>query len=188
MAVTGSKPRDETVKRRSADFNLPAESSKVQMGKRDAWNDALSFEDADFFTIGYSGRDISAFIAILKAARIASLIDIRFNPVSLHKPDFSKRNLELHLAGAEIEYLHYPNLGVPRDIRSLALGALGREVIWEWYDENIVPTVADRNLHWFFNFSDHPVALMCTEIDPTSCHRHRLALALGRKGLRFFDL
>jgi len=169
-------------------LKLPTDSPKVQMANRDAWNASLSVDEADFYTVGYSGRDIRSFIAALEAASIVTLIDIRHTPVSMYKPDFSKRNLERHLAESGIEYLHCPDLGVPRDIRSKAVHDSGREAIWEWYDEHVVPTVASRNLHWFFNSAAHPIALMCTEIDPTACHRHRLALAWGRQGLKFFDL
>jgi hypothetical protein len=40
----------------------------------------------------------------------------------------------------------------------------------------------------FMNGFEHPVALMCTEIDPHECHRHRLSLALEGMGLNGFDL
>lgn len=172
----------------SADLKLPADSPKVQAAKKQAWNTPRSIDESDFYTVGYSGRTIDTFIDALEQAGIVTLIDIRHTPVSRYKPDFSKRNLERHLAGHGIEYLHCPDLGVPRDIRSRTVNRSGREAIWEWYDEHVVPTVASRNLHWFFNSAAHPVALMCTEIDPTACHRHRLALAWGRQGLRFFDL
>ena len=33
-----------------------------------------------------------------------------------------------------------------------------------------------------------PLALMCVELDPHECHRHRLCLALERAGYRSFDL
>jgi uncharacterized protein (DUF488 family) len=160
----------------------------MQIANRDAWNDSLSIDAADFYTVGYSGRTMTEFIKALKSGGIVTLIDIRHTPVSMYKPEFSKRNLERHLARHSIEYLHLPALGVPRDIRARAVNQSTRDLIWQWYDEHVVPTVASRNLHWFFNSADHPVAFMCTEIDPTACHRHRLALALGEHGLKFFDL
>jgi uncharacterized protein (DUF488 family) len=171
-----------------AELRMPTESRAVQESNKQAWNESRSVDDADFYTVGYSGREIDGFVALLVAAGVRSLLDIRFTPVSMYKPDFSKRNLERALAEHGIEYIHEPALGVPRDIRGRAVGKANRDTIWLWYDDEVVPRFASRNLHWFFNSIEHPVALMCTEIDPTSCHRHRLALAFGKQGLKFFDL
>ena len=85
-------------------------------------------------------------------------------------------------------YFHAGHLGVPRTVRALAVGQNGREIIWDWYDKNVASPIMGHNLHWFFNAVDHPIALMCTELDPTACHRHRLSLALERWQLKGFDL
>lgn len=74
-------------------------------------------EAPDFYTVGYSGRDIDSFVAALKDADVACLVDIRFNAVSMYKPAFSRRNLERALCEAGIAYEHMPDLGVPSDIR-----------------------------------------------------------------------
>jgi len=79
-------------------------------------------------------------------------------------------------------------LGVPRDVRGKAIETGNRDVIWAWYDENVVPEFAGGNLHTFLNAFEHPVALMCTELDPHECHRHRLSLALEGLGMKGFDL
>lgn len=170
------------------EVRLPADPPAVQAERRRKWNDARSLADADFYTVGYSGRTIEEFIEALVAADVRTLLDIRFNPVSMYKPAFSKRNLERSLTAHRIAYLHVPDLGVPGDIRGKAAAEASRASIWLWYDDSVVPKFASRNLHWFFNAVEHPVAMMCTEIDPTACHRHRIALALERRGLTFFDL
>ncbi|MHB8620469.1 MAG: DUF488 domain-containing protein [Chloroflexota bacterium] len=138
--------------------------------------------------MGYAGRNRDEFLTLLKGAGVVSLVDIRANPVSMYKPDFSKGNLKRLLEENGINYYHQGSLGVPRAIRAQAVGQPDRKVIWDWYDANVVQRVAGRNLHWFFNALEHPVALMCTELDPTSCHRHRLALGLEGRRLQGFDL
>jgi hypothetical protein len=85
-------------------------------------------------------------------------------------------------------YVHMPELGVPRDIRAKAIETGSRDVIWAWYDEYVVEPYLRMNLHRFLNAVEHPVALMCVEIDPQECHRHRLFVALERLGLRGFEL
>jgi uncharacterized protein (DUF488 family) len=167
---------------------LPTASVRVQEDNKAIWNEARSADSADFFTIGYSGRDIREFVKVLKGAGVATLVDVRRNPVSMYKPDFSKKNLTRHLNKAGIEYLHFPDWGVPREIRARAAEAQDRNLIWKWYDANVVQQHLSRNLTVFLNMADQPVALMCMEYDPTSCHRHRLSLRLEQYGLTSFDL
>lgn len=144
-------------------------------------------ETPDFYTVGYSGRDIDTFVGALADAGVACLLDIRFNAVSMYKPAFSQRNLAAALNEAGIDYVHMPDLGVPSDIRGKAKVSGRRDDIWDWYDAYVLPR-AIRNLDWFFNSTDHPVAMMCTEREPGDCHRRRLADALGRHGLRSADI
>ena len=100
----------------------------------------------------------------------------------------SKRNLSSAVDSVEIDYIHCPDLGVPRDIRAKAIVSGTREVIWDWYDQYVIPDFLGRNLHRFMNAFHHRIALMCVEIDPEECHRHRLCIALEAMGLRGFDL
>ena len=169
-------------------LKLPIASAKLQIQGKAQWNDARSAEIADFYTVGYTGRRTEEVLANLQRYEVATLVDIRQNPVSMYRPDLSKRNLAELLRSHSIGYIHVPALGVPRDIRAKAIDTGSRDVIWEWYDEHTVEPFLGRNLHFFLNAFEHPVALMCSELDPHECHRHRLSLALERLGLRGFDL
>ena len=153
---------------------------------RALWNEGRSREEADFYTIGYEGRSIDQLLELLREADVKSLIDIRFAPISMYRPELNKPNLCKSLDSIGISYLHVPELGVPKDIRAKAIGMENRDVIWKWYDTYVVDQFV-RNLHWFMNI-EHPAALMCLEADPTECHRHRLFLALENQGLHGFDL
>jgi uncharacterized protein (DUF488 family) len=167
-------------------LNLPSAPVKEQIANRVAWNDSRSEKTADFFTLGYTGRKTEDILASLKQHGVQTLVDIRQNPVSMYRPELSKNNLARLLGENGIVYAHLPELGVPRDIRAKAIETGSREVIWSWYDENVLGTVLD--LHFFLNGFEHPVVLMCTEIDPHECHRHRLSLKLEEMGLSGFDL
>jgi uncharacterized protein (DUF488 family) len=169
-------------------LNLPSASVKQQIENKIVWNDRRSAEKADFFTFGYSGRKTEEIISALISHGVRTLVDIRQNPVSMYRPELSKKNLAGLLEQNGMHYAHFPELGVPRDIRAKAIETGTREVIWEWYDENVVAHFLGGNLHMFLNGFEHPVALMCTEIDPKECHRHRLSLALEQLGMRGFDL
>ncbi len=173
----------------SSYLKLPEKTLADQKQSKDSWNkEHCPYGESDFYTVGYSGRTIAEFIVTLKKANVATLVDVRYAPVSRYKPDFSKNNLKRALETNGIAYIHRPDWGVPRDVRGLSIGKETRNDIWEWYDENVLPTVAKKNLDEFFNTMEHPVAFMCMEYDPTECHRHRIALGFERLGLVGCDL
>lgn len=174
---------------RNLSLDLPEEPYVTQFVNKSTWNQPRSQWrwNADFYTLGYAGKDMANFLRVLRLRDISTLVDIRFNPVSLYKPEFSKSNLKRCLEEKGIKYTHKPELGVPRDIRGLAVGKATRDDIWKWYDKHAI-TPLKRNLNELFDATEHPMAFMCVEHDPTSCHRHRLSLALEAQGLKSYDL
>jgi uncharacterized protein (DUF488 family) len=160
-------------------LKLPRRPARVRVESKALWNEARCIATADFFT--------DDLLSALRSAEIQLLLDIRHSPVSMYRPELSKRNFTELLAREGVEYLHIPQWGVPRAIRTQAIEAGSREPIWHWYDENVVDPFFARNLHRFLNMGN-PLAMMCMEADPQECHRHRLFLALERQGLRGFDL
>jgi uncharacterized protein (DUF488 family) len=151
------------------------------------WNEARSRECADFFTVGYEGRTTKDLFDALLGAGVQCVVDVRYNPVSMYRPDLSKGNLQRSLQSTGIQYFHLREWGVPREIRVRAIETGSREAIWDWYDEAVIVPHFQRNLHRFLNLGS-PVAMMCMECDPRECHRHRIFLALEDQGLRGFDL
>jgi len=168
-------------------LKLPSKSARAKVESKFLWNEARSADRADFFTFGYEGRQTDDVFAHLKTAGVQCVLDIRYNPVSMYRPEFSKSNLQNRLAKLGIEYVHLREWGVPRDVRARAIETGTRETIWSWYDDAVVAPNFNRNLHRFLNFG-YPVAMMCMECDPQECHRHRIFMALEEKGLRGFDL
>jgi len=169
-------------------LKLPSASVRQQTESKYLWNEARSPQGADFFTIGYTGKPIEMILDLLDANGVRTLVDIRQNPVSMYRPELTKGNLQKLITGRGIHYAHVPELGVPRDIRAKAIDTGSREIIWEWYDLYVVKPYIQKNMHWFLNSNEHPVALMCVELDPRDCHRHRIFLALEDMGLRGYDL
>ncbi|MGC2421541.1 MAG: DUF488 domain-containing protein [Candidatus Acidiferrales bacterium] len=168
-------------------LNLPSGSPERQAENKAIWNGLRSAQAADFFTLGYTGRKLNVIVDSLLSHGVRTLMDIRYNPISMYRPELSKKNLIHALSLHGILYAHLPQLGVPRDIRAKAIETGTREVIWDWYDK-VAAAFLDGNLHFFLNGFEHPVALMCTEIDPHECHRHRLSLALEEMGMSGFEI
>jgi len=168
-------------------LKLPSNSAKTKIENKALWNEARSPERADFFTLGYEGRKTVDIVDAIKAAGVLCVLDIRYNPVSMYRPELSKTNFQGALRHAGVEYLHVREWGVPRDVRAMAVDSGTRDTIWDWYDGHVVRPFFERNLHRFLNMG-YPLAMMCTECDPTECHRHRIFMALERQGLRGYDL
>lgn len=137
-----------------------------------------------FFTIGYSGRTIDAFVEALLGAGIATVVDIRHMPVSRFRPEFSKRNLGERLASEGITYVHERRLGIPSRVRREHGYPDHGEALWDWYDTNVLSQeIADPS--WFDELGAGPVAVMCVESDAMECHRHRLTDAWRAHGLAY---
>ncbi|HWM47939.1 MAG TPA: DUF488 domain-containing protein [Xanthobacteraceae bacterium] len=168
-------------------LKLPTKSARARAESKALWNEARSPESADFFTLGYEGRTTKDMFDALRAANVQCVIDIRYNPVSMYRPELSKGNLQKGLQDLGLAYFHLRDWGVPRDVRARAIESGTRETIWEWYDQSVVEPNFQKNLHRFLNFG-YPVAMLCMECDPTECHRHRIFMALENQGLRGFDL
>lgn len=168
-------------------LKLPTKSARARAESKALWNEARSAESADFFTLGYEGRTTDDLFDSLLSAGVQCVVDIRYNPISMYRPDLSKGNLQRALHERGLAYFHLREWGVPREIRARAIESGTRETIWQWYDECVVGAHFQRNLHRFLNFG-YPVAMMCMECDPTECHRHRIFMALENQGLRGFDL
>ena len=169
-------------------LRLPDSPESVQRYNKEIWNIEHLPVEADFYTIGYAGRDIDQFIGLLQAVGVSTLVDIRHTPVSQYKPDFSRENLRTRLENEGIEYIHQAEWGVPQEVRARSVGQETRDAIWVWYDENVVPRISDGDFAEFREKAKPPLAFMCVEMDPTSCHRHRLFLSLEQTGLRGYDL
>ena len=171
----------------SRPLKLPSNSAKAKVENKALWNEVRSANLADFFTFGYEGRKTPELIETLQSAGVRCVLDIRYNPVSMYRPELSKGNFKETLRSSGIDYLHIREWGVPREVRAKAVDSGTRETIWEWYDQAVVRPFFQRNLHRFLNMG-HPLAMMCTECDPTECHRHRIFMALERQGLQGYDL
>lgn len=179
--VTGIKTVIERLEK--PPIELPEEPMEAQFHNKIMWN-LRRIDDHDFYTVGLAKRTIGQFLELLKVRHIRTLIDVRRNPRSMFKPEFNKESLINVLKGNNIEYVHHPELGVPEEMRRRLAETEDYDWFFKWYDDNILPNLGDMNLKALA----HPVAIMCVELDPTKCHRHRIALALEKRGLRGYDL
>jgi hypothetical protein len=177
----GMKTRIEQLTRPR--IELPVESLEDQIFNKIMWN-LSRIGDYDFYTIGYEKRTYEQFLSILKAKKIATLVDVRKNPVSQYKEEFNKEYLAESMRKNGIKYVHRPELGVPSEVRRKLEETGDYSWFFKEYDRNTASELTKLNLKDF----TQPVAFMCVELDPTRCHRHRIALELEKRGYRGYDL
>lgn len=143
----------------------------------------------DFTTAGSSGKSPESLLRFLAfpVFQTRVIVDIRANPTSQHTPHWNKGSISDIARKQGVEYVHRPDLGVPVTIRSqLHHEQLAYPDFFAWYDANVAVDTHIGSLKEIL--SKHPVFL-CTELGPTFCHRHRLALALEKRfGLVSFDI
>jgi ParB/RepB/Spo0J family partition protein len=165
---------------------LTQEPMSVQVGNWWKWNLDRIGGKFDFFTTHYSGKDVGTFAETLKANGVKTLIDIRDTPFSQFRPEFNKESLSKTLTGKGINYLHHPELGVPKEQRDKLAKTGNWSGLFGWYDNNVIPKL-DSVLN-SKSAPAKPVAFMCVEKDPQKCHRHRIALELESKKMKSLDI
>lgn len=124
-------------------------------------------------TIGYEGSELQDFVAVLKSAKVDTLIDVRDLPLS-RKRGFSKNSLRMALEEAGIQYLHLKSLGDPKEGREAArsgnYGLFRRIFLSHISNSEAVSDIEEL----VARAEDRHICLMCFERDYRCCHRNIL--------------
>lgn len=133
--------------------------------------DPSESESPPIHTVGYGGRPIDDFVAVLASFRIVLLVDVRSQPYSRYAPDYRRENLERALDEAGIAY------------RWMGAALGGRPVQAACYVDGRVDYERVREQRFFrdaladlraLSLEHAPLAIMCAEKKPEVCHRMRL--------------
>jgi len=145
-------------------------------------------------TIGYEGATPADFVKTLKLAQIGTVIDIRDRAQS-RRAGFSKTALSQILAEAGIGYIHYKELGDPKEGREAARAndiPRFRRIFSEVLETEEAKSALKKVIE---TAEDEAVCLLCYERDETHCHRKlvadRIEAMTGKKarhlGVRQFE-
>lgn len=141
---------------------------------------------ARFATIGHSSRSLDEFLAMLGAAKVELVVDVRSFPRSRTNPAFNIDRLPAELALRQIGYRHCPALG----------GRRGRQPD---VDQNVNALWRVRSFHNYADYAlgdefaaalaelvrlgeERRLALMCAEAVWWRCHRRIIADYLLARG------
>ena len=142
------------------------------------------------FTVGHADRTPEELLAMLHAAGVRTVADIRTRPASRRFPWFAQAQVAAALEAAGIGYLHLRDLGGLRPDPGHRPDLAGLDPIWRPYAAHMqTPAFADGVTELLaLADTEGPVAALCAERDPERCHRSLLADALVVGGRRVIHL
>jgi uncharacterized protein (DUF488 family) len=132
------------------------------------------------FTIGFTKKNGEAFFTKLKKAGVRRIIDVRLNNQSQLAGYAKRDDLRYFLKEiGNIEYIHLPELAPSQEIFDKY--GKGKES-WKEWEQDILNLLAARKLEKTLDPALFEGAcLLCSEHDPTHCHRRVIAEYLKNK-------
>jgi uncharacterized protein (DUF488 family) len=138
------------------------------------------------FSIGHSNVSFEQFLALLRQHGIEVLADVRSAPYSRYAPHFNARELKAAIRAAGLEYVYLGRElgGRPEDEALYDAEGYAR---YDLISETELFRAGIERLKR--GSSQYRVAMMCSEEDPTDCHRRLLvARVLRREGIEVLHI
>ena len=132
------------------------------------------------YTIGHSTRSLDELLALLQAAGVRELVDVRSVPRSRRHPQFERQALARSLAASgSIEYRHEPALGGFRRPRPDSPNGGWEHPAFRGYaDYMALPEFAAALDRLQARARGRATCIMCAEAPWWRCHRRLIADAL----------
>jgi uncharacterized protein (DUF488 family) len=142
------------------------------------------------YSIGHSNRTAAELIGLLRAAGLATLMDVRAQPASARHPQFAMEALRAalgpegivyHWAGRQLGGLRQPRPDSPH----IALESGG----FRGFADYMESEAFQRGMSQLVNLGmKAPTAFLCAEKLPESCHRSLIADYLTLQGITVLHL
>ena len=144
----------------------------------------MSEKQLELWTIGHSTRPIEELIEALRSFEIKVLVDVRTFPGSRRYPQFNREQLQVALAEAGIEYLHFPELGGRRNARTDSLNMAWRNKMFRGYADHMETAEFHAGIARLLEGAKADrTAIMCAEAVWWRCHRSLISDYLKAKGV-----
>lgn len=127
------------------------------------------------FTIGYEGISLEEYFNRLIKHDVKVLIDVRNNPLSM-KYGFSKSLLQKFCSNLNIQYVHYPDVGIQSEQRQELNCQEDYDRLFVLYRKNNLTKTIATQINILTLLKQYKrVALTCFEANICQCHRKPLA-------------
>lgn len=134
--------------------------------------------DTTLFTIGYEGISLEEYLNRLLKNDVRVLVDVRCNPLSM-KFGFNKNQLKRYCENLQIEYMHFPEVGIQSDQRQELVTQSDYDALFDVYRRNnLTKTSSTQNNILKLLQQYQRIALTCFEANICQCHRKHLAEAI----------
>lgn len=146
----------------------------------------------DIFTLGHSTHTKDEYIAMLKAFKIETLVDVRSYPGSRYMPHFNKENMARWVVSSGVKYIHMPNLGG----RRRNLNGIDEALINGWthiafknYAAYTFTQEYEQGIKELIEIAEKErVCYTCAESVPWKCHRSIISNTLRMKGFNVYHI
>jgi uncharacterized protein (DUF488 family) len=143
-------------------------------------------EHPSVWTIGHSNHPSERLLQMLVDARIAYVIDVRSYPYSRIAPQHNRDTLARLLAAQNIGYLYLGEELGGRPENPAHYDPNGHALYRPMSEQPEFKDALDRVLN---GAVDHRIALLCSEANPTHCHRRLLVgKVLAERGLHLHHI
>jgi uncharacterized protein (DUF488 family) len=137
----------------------------------------------DIWSVGHGARPLEEFLAMLRAAEIDALADVRLMPGSRRHPHFGVEPLSDALSEVGIAYLHLAELGGRREPRADSPHRALRVAAFRGYADHMSTEEFARGYERLTSLaSESRTAFMCAETLWWRCHRRLIADRLAVDG------
>ncbi len=126
---------------------------------------------AGLFTIGHSNHEQAHFLELLKQHQIDVLADVRSSPYSRYTTHFNRETLQGAVKSIGLQYLFLGDSLGGRPPQSDCYDEQGFVLYWRQAETPLFLSGVERIER---GREKYRVAMMCSEEDPTVCHRYRL--------------
>lgn len=147
-----------------------------------SWIMVKDWRGVRLYTIGHSTRSLDELVALLGAAGVSVVVDIRTIPRSRRNPQYDGGALRAALRSRRLRYVHVPALGGLRRARPDSPNAGWRNASFRGYADHMLSDEFEAGLVELRALARRTVALMCAEAVPWRCHRSLVADAVTVRG------
>ena len=130
------------------------------------------------YTIGYEGISLEEYLNRLIKHDVRVLVDVRNNALS-QKYGFSKSLLQKFCLNLNIQYFHFPDVGIQAKFRHKLNVQDDYDTLFKYYKLETIPeTLSTQERIVDLLINNKRVALTCFEANICQCHRKHLAEAI----------
>lgn len=136
--------------------------------------------DCAVYTAGYEGLSVDGFLNQLIQHGIRRIIDVRRNPVA-RRFGFHKSTLKRLAEKVDIDYVHFPQLGIASEQRQELHTYSDRLELFNTYSATTLRTETEAIAEVAQLTKERASVLVCLEAEPEYCHRSFLAAPVAEK-------